>query len=189
MKKSLFLFTCLVCVFLGLLATSHAHQPLWNEASPDFETSYQIEEIRVSKAIFGDLEAGEIDIYRMDVPAGFQLNISLFKGNCKAFDPKLWLATEGDGELTTSPFVDIDLPDGYGISQLEPAEWRSYSGHGLKGFKGTEVREFLNGTVYLVVEAGEESGPTLLSLAGLEDWGGTDEGRDAMPRFNRCEMK
>ncbi len=186
MRYQLFLFLCLAVL---LSSFGYAHQPLWNEASPNFETSYQIEEIRVSKAIFGDLEAGEIDVYRMDVPPGFQLNISLFKGNCKAFDPKLWLASAGEGELMTSPFSEIDLPDGYGISQLEPSEWRKYNGHGLKGFKGTEVSDFFEGTVYLIVEAGEESGPTLLSLAGLEDWGGSDEGRAAMPRFNRCQMK
>lgn len=183
MKNLLFRFFC----FILLFGVGFAHQPLWNESSPNFDASYQVEEIRVSKAIFGDLEAGEIDVYRLDVPPGYQLNISLFKGNCKAFDPKLWVVAETEG-MTSSPFEGLVLPDGYGISQLEPTEWRKYSGHGLKGFKGTELSEFFNGVVYLIVEAGEESGPTLLSLAGLEDWGGTDEGRAAMPRFNNCQM-
>lgn len=181
MKNLLFLFFCLAFSFI------YAHQPLWNESSPDLSSSFRVEEIRVSKAIFGDLEAGEIDVYELDVPGGYQLNISLFKGNCKAFDPKLWVVAEGMPS-ESSPFEALDLPDGYGIAQLEPAEWQKYSGHGLKGFKGTELSEFFDGIVYLIVEAGEESGPTLLSLAGLEDWGGTDEGRAAMPRFNRCEL-
>jgi len=186
MKKLLFLFLCLI---VWAASTSHAHQPLWNESSPDFDSSFVVEEIRVSKAIFGDLEAGEIDIYQLDMPPGYQLNISLFKGNCKAFDPKLWVVAETDSEaVDSSPFDGLELPDGYGVTRLEPAKWNKYNGHGLKGFKGTELSEFYNGTVYLIVEAGEESGPTLLSLAGLEDWGGTDEGRAAMPRFNNCQL-
>lgn len=189
MKNLLLFFLFLI---FTLFTHIYAHQPIWNESSPDFDSSFQVEEIRISKAIFGDLNAGEVDVYRLDVPAGFQLNISLFKGNCKHFDPKLWLATEGEGESDTAEYSgldNLDTPDGYVLTRLEPKEWRKYSGHGLKGYKGTEVSEFLNGMVYLIVEAGEESGPTLLSLAGLEEWGGSDEGRAAMPRFNRCEMK
>ncbi len=186
MKHLLFLFLC--CI-ISLFSLSYAHQPLWNETSPEFDSSFLVEEIRVSKAIFGDLEAGEVDIYRFDVPAGYQLNVSLFKGNCKDFNPKVWVAHEGEQAENGTIFADLELPDGYVLTGLEPPEWRKYSGHGLKGYKGTEISEFFNGTVYLVVEAGEESGPTLLSLAGLEVRGGSDEGRAAMPRFNRCEMK
>ena len=185
MKNLLFLF-----LLLGVLAATigHAHQPLWNEASPNFASSYQVEEIKVSKAIFGDLNAGELDVYKLDVPGGYQLNISLFKGNCKTFNPKLWLAQEGEQVETNASFKSLDLPEGYAISEVEATEWRDYNGHGLKGYKGTGVSEFLNGTVYLIVEAGEESGVTLLSLAGLEIPGGSPEGRDATGRFNRCQM-
>ena len=188
MKNSLFLFLCLI-VFVS--SASYAHQPLWNEASPEFASSYQVEEIKVSKAIFGDLNAGELDIYKLDVPAGYQLNISLFKGNCKTFDPKLWLAQEASEDEQVEPnasFESLDLPDGYAISAVEATEWRNYNGHGLKGYKGTGISEFINGTVYLIVEAGEESGVTLLSLAGREIPGGSPEGRDATRRFNRCQM-
>lgn len=168
-----------------LLAWVEAHQPLWNDGSATRESAFVVEEVEISKAIFGELESGELAYVRMDVPDGFLLDVGLFVGQgCREdFLPELWIASpdlERDG-------ADFALPEGYGAERVSGA-WEAYRGHGLQGQKGPHIRKAVSqGSHYLIVVAPEATGYYLLSLGGREVAGGTAEGRAAMPRFNACK--
>jgi hypothetical protein len=173
-------------LFLALFfsSLSFAHQPYWNESST-LEQPFTIENVTVSKALFGNLEAGEADYFRLEVADGFTLDSSLFVGGgcSETFNPQLYLLNP---KAETSD-VTFALPEGYG-SMLAKGEWKPYSGHGLNGREGPSLRETLSaGTYYLVVQSNEESGFYLVSLGGSEAFGGGEGGRGAIPRFNACQ--
>jgi hypothetical protein len=162
-----------------------AHQPFWNEGSPTPEEAFIIEGVSVSKAIFGNLQAGEVDYYKLAVPENFSLDSSLFVGGgChETFNPELYLLSPSS-ETTEATFT---LPSGY-MTTLAEGDWKPFSGHGLTGREGPSIREALAaGPYYLVVQSHEESGFYLLSLGGAEDFGGGEGGREAIPRFNACQ--
>jgi len=172
---------------LALLATfslslAAAHQPFWNPGSSTPSSPYVIEEVEVSKAIFGELETGSAH-FILSVPDSFNLDVGVFKGdNCEEiFSPELWIFKEG--KVTATPFESLANFSGQRIE----GEWSAYRGHGLTGFKGAAYQERLEaGTYSIVIHAPEGKGVYLLSLGGLERWGGNREGRAAIPRFNSC---
>ena len=177
-KLASFLLACL-CWSVGL-----AHQPFWNAGSPSLALAFGVEEPTVSKAIFGELAAGGVAYFALEVNDDFPLDVSLFVGQgcSEAFTPQLWLARAG--AVNTSS--DVELPEGYGL-EAGVGAWRPYRGHGLQGREGPEITSTLQaGTHYLIVTAPEVGGYYLLSLAGEESFGGTPEGRSAIPRFNAC---
>ena len=186
MKHFLIKLALLVYIVL-IIGMTLAHQPLWNNGSPTLQEAFRVTEPEVSKAIFGRLKAGELAYFKLDVADNFKLDASLFVGgNChKAFQPEFWL-------LTTDPSTDLSKvappfpPEGFSARRI-PGVWRSYQGHGLAGREGPEVLETLRaGVVYLVVVASEVEGYYLVSLGGREAFGGSAEGREAIPSFNYC---
>jgi hypothetical protein len=171
--------------FMAFLNLVLAHQPYWNEGSPTPEQAFNIENVTVSKALFGNLEAGEVDYFKLEVADGFNLDSSLFVGGgcSETFNPRLYLLSPN----TEVAEVTFTVPDGYGTTLAE-GEWKPYSGHGLNGREGPSIRETLSvGTYYLVVQSDEETGFYLLSLGGSEAFGGGEGGREAIPRFNACQ--
>jgi hypothetical protein len=174
---------------LGLMAFLYAslalaHQPYWNESSPTLEQAFLIENVTVSKAIFGNLEAGEVDYFRLELPNNFIFDSSLFVGEgCdENFQPQLYLLSpKRAGEAAFA------MPEGYGAILAE-GEWKPFSTHGLMGREGPRISQpLLSGTYYLVVQANEASGFYLVSLSGSESFGGGEGGREAIPRFNACK--
>jgi hypothetical protein len=161
-----------------------AHQPYWNESSPTPEQAFVIENITVSKAIFGTLQAGEVAYFKIDLAENFILDSSLFVGEgcSETFNPSLYLLSPNkSGEATFA------IPEGYGAS-LAKGDWQPFSTHGLVGREGLAVNQMLfAGTYYLVVEANDVGGFYLVSIAGSENFGGSAEGRAAIPRFNACQ--
>lgn len=165
------------------LSLATAHQSLWNPGSSTPSSPYVIEEVEVSKAIFGELKEAKVAHFILSVPDDFSLDIGVFKGgDCEeAFSPELWIFKEG--KATPTPFESLANFSGQRIE----GEWSAYRGHGLVGFKGAAYRETLEaGTYSIVVYAPQGEGMYLLSLGGLEQWGGSEEGRAAIPRFNSC---
>jgi hypothetical protein len=161
-----------------------AHQPYWNESSPTPEKAFNIENVTISKAIFGNLQAGEVDYFKLDLPENFIFDSSLFVGEgCgEDFQPQLYLLSpKRTGEV---PFA---MPEGYG-AMVGEGDWQPFSTHGLVGREGPHINQLLlSGTYYLVVQANEASGFYLVSLSGSESFGGGEGGREAIPRFNACE--
>jgi hypothetical protein len=167
-----------------LFTFAFAHQPYWNEGSPTPEQAFTIEAVTVSKALFGSLEAGEADYFKLEVAEGFGLDSSLFVGGgcSETFNPQLYLLSPS----SETSGVTFALPDGYG-AVLGAGEWQAYRGHGLNGREGPSIRERLAaGTYYLVVQSNDASGFYLVSLGGSEAFGGGEGGREALPRFNAC---
>lgn len=181
-KRSLWI----VILFFSSLV--FAHQPYWNESSPTPAEAFVIENVTVSKALFGNLEAGGLDYFRLEVADGFSLDSSLFVGGgcSENFNPQLYLLSPN----TETNEVTFALPDGYGTTLAE-GDWKPYSGHGLTGREGPSIRETLEaGIYYLVVEATQnssEGGFYLLLLGGSESFGAGPGGREAIPRFNACQ--
>ena len=178
MQKLIFV---LFVVFGSCLA--FAHQPLWNPGSSTPLTPFVIDEVDVSKAIFGELKDANVAHFVITVPNNFDLDVGIFRGGqCEeAFLPELWVLREGKAGDT--PFESLANFEGVKIE----GNWSSYQGHGLVGFKGAEYKEKLKeGTYSIVVHAPQGEGMYLLSLGGLERWGSTPEGLAAIPRFNRC---
>ena len=64
-------FILAVMLAAGVRSAS-AHQPTFNsDGSPTPESAFVIEDVGLSLALFGSLqEAGSVDYYRLDVPAG-----------------------------------------------------------------------------------------------------------------------
>jgi hypothetical protein len=173
-------------LFLMLFFSSPAlaHQPYWNEGSPTLEEAFNIENATVSKALFGNLEAGEVDYFKLELPDNFIFDSSLFVGEAcsKDFQPQLYLlSSKRTGE---APFA---VPEGYG-ALLGVGDWQPFSTHGLVGREGPHLNQLLvSGTYYLVVQANEANGFYLVSLSGSESFGGSEDGREAIPRFNACQ--
>jgi hypothetical protein len=175
----------LFSLFSVLCTVALAHQPYWNESSSTLEQAFVVENVTVSKALFGNLEVGEVDYYKLEVADNFVLDSSLFVGGgcSKNFRPQLYLLSPNKevGEVTST------VPHSYGTTLAE-GDWKLYSGHGLNGREGPSIREtLLSGTHYLVVQSNEEGGFYLLSLAGSEAFGGGEGGSEAIPKFNACE--
>jgi hypothetical protein len=174
----------LVSCIIGLLSMALAHQPYWNEGSPTPEEAFIIANVSVSKALFGNLQAGEVDYYKLTVPNGFTVDSSLFVGEgCKeSFNPQLYLLAPGQADA-----LAFEAPDGYS-ALLGEGDWQPFSTHGLVGREGPAIRKTLaSSTYYFVVQANDEGGFYLLSLGGSEAFGGGAGGREAIPRFNACE--
>ena len=174
-----------LATYLTLLSISFslAHQPLWNPGSSTPATPYVIEEIEISKAIFGELTDASVAHFIITVPNNFELDVGVFKGGgCESsFSPELWIFEEG--KPTPTPFASLANFSGQKID----GTWSEYKEHGLVGFKGAEYKKKLRaGTYSIVVYAPESNGMYLLSLGGLEEWGGSEEGFAAIPRFNTC---
>ncbi|MEN3186080.1 MAG: hypothetical protein ABDK94_01800 [Atribacterota bacterium] len=160
-----------------------AHQPFWNPGSSTMERAYRIADPSVSQAIFGQLRSGERDFFLVEMTTESLLQVSLFVGEgCgETFRPKLWLVGENI-EGNSLPF----LPEGMGAQKIE-GTWRPFRGHGLRAFKGPELRRRISpGRVYLVVEGTDAAGFYLLSINGREVPGGSPEGWQAIPKFNQC---
>ncbi len=171
------LWLLFICTFAA------AHQPLWNAGSKTAEEAFIIEEIAVSKAIFGQFEASGAAYFQLDAPAGFALNIALFSGGGCAteFEPEFWLLSP-----TANASSSSGVPPGYQAEQYL-SDWQAYRGHGLTGRKGPSIIQNLSeGRYYLLVRA-QSPGFYMLSLAGAEVPGGTAAGRAAIARFNACE--
>jgi hypothetical protein len=181
MKTIRILFSLLAV--LGTFAL--AHQPYWNETSPTLEQAFTVENVTVSKALFGNLETDEVDYFKLEIPDGLTVDLSLFVGGgCSdTFNPQLYLV----GPNLPANVVPFAVPPAYG-STLAQGDWKPYSGHGLKGRKGPSIRETLGaGTHYLVVHNHDESGFYLISLSGSEVFGAGPGGLEAIPRFNDCK--
>jgi hypothetical protein len=175
----------LVFVIITFCSLALAHQPYWNEGSPAPEQAFNIENVTVSKALFGNLEAGEVDYFKLEVADGFRLDSILFVGGgcSEAFNPQLYLLSP----TVEGSEVAFTVPDNYGATLAE-SDWKPYSGHGLNGREGPSIRETLSvGTYYLVVQSYEEAGFYLVSLGGSEAFGSGEGGREAIPRFNTCQ--
>ena len=177
----------LTVLFIAFLSSSlaWAHQPLWNPGSGTPSTPYVIEEIEISKAIFGELKEANVAHFIITVPNNFNLDVGVFRGGaCEdSFLPELWVFEEGKASPT--PFDSLANFSGQKID----GTWSSYQGHGLVGFKGAEYKQKLKaGTYSLVVYAPQGQGMYLLSLGGLEQWGGSEEGFAAIPKFNSCKV-
>lgn len=124
----------------------------------------------------------EVAYFRLEIPEDFKLDASLFVGgDChETFQPEFWLMSADLPE--GAPLA----PEGYGARQIM-SEWQPYQGHGLSGREGPEVREVLSaGVIYLAVVAPDVGGYYLVSLGGREAFGGSAEGREAIPKFNFC---
>jgi hypothetical protein len=182
LKKNTSFSLSLITLFF--LSFALAHQPYWNEGSPTPEQAFVIENITVSKAIFGTLQAGEVAYFKIDATENFMLDSSLFVGEgcSETFTPSLYLLSPNkSGEATFA------VPEGYGALSGE-GDWKPFNTHGLVGREGPAVNQMLfAGTYYLVVEANEVGGFYLVSIAGSENFGGSAEGREAIPRFNACQ--
>jgi hypothetical protein len=168
----------------SFFSLTFAHQPYWNESSPTPEQAFVIENVTVSKALFGNLEAGEVDYFRLDLPDNFIFDSSLFVGEgcSETFQPQLYLLSPK--RTDEAPFA---MPEGYG-ALLGKGDWKPFSTHGLVGREGPNINELLlSGTYYLVVQANKASGFYLVSLSGSENFGGSEDGREAIGRFNACE--
>lgn len=162
-----------------------AHQPFWNPGSSRMDEAYRIENPDISQAVFGRLNGGERAFFLLEEEREFLLRASLFVGGgCQeAFRPRFWLVSEylPDGKEGLS-----FLPQGMKAQEIR-GEWRPFRGHGLSAVKGPEIVQRLpGGRFYLVVEAPEVGGWYLVSLNGREVPGGSPEGWQAIPRFNRC---
>jgi hypothetical protein len=161
-----------------------AHQPYWNESSPTPEQAFVVENVTISKALFGNLAADEVDYFRLELPDNFIFDSSLFVGeSCsEGFQPRLYLlSAKRTGGATFA------MPKGYG-AVLGTGDWKPFSTHGLVGREGPTINELLlSGTYYLVVQANEASGFYLVSLSGSESFGGGEGGLEAIPRFNACQ--
>lgn len=171
---------------LVLASWAFAHQPFWNEASGSPEQAFVIEHLTVSKAIFGNLQAGEVDYFLLNAPAALTLEASLFVGEgCNQnFKPKLFLLRPKTG---MNPQTSFEIPKDYSLLQGS-GDWTPYKGHGLRGRQGPTLQlEVTSDSYYFVVESGEQGGFYLLSLSGSEAPGGSTEGREAIPRFNQCQ--
>ncbi len=176
-----FLFSLFVVLVIHSIAL--AHQPMWNEGSSTPLSPFVIDEVEVSKAIFGELSSENTAHFILTVPNDFNLDVSVFKGGaCEdAFLPELWIMREG--KQTVTPFETLSNFE----SQAVDGSWQAYQGHGLTGFKGAEYKETLSaGTYGITVYAPQGKGMYLLSLGGLERFGGDAAGRAAIPRFNSC---
>lgn len=179
-KISFFFSLCSI-----LCSVAFAHQPYWNEGSPTPEQAFNIENVAVSKALFGNLGAGDVDYFRLEVADNFNLDSSLFVGGgcSETFNPRLYLLSPNKNANA----VTFVLPKGYGTTLAE-GDWKPYSGHGLTGREGPGIRETLSaGIYYLVVQSNEAGGFYLLSLGGSENFGAGPGGREAIPRFNICQ--
>ena len=57
------------------------------------EQAFLVEDITVSKALFGNLEAGEVDYFKLKIPDGLTIDSSLFVGGgcSENFKPQLYL--------------------------------------------------------------------------------------------------
>ncbi len=178
-------FPFLLPLFSFLNSFVFAHQPYWNETSPTLEQAFLVENITVSKALFGNLEAGDVDYFKLEIPDGLTIDSSLFiGGGCsEEFTPQLYLLSPN----THANAVTFALPKGYGVTVAQ-GDWKPYSGHGLNGHKGPGVRQTLSaGTYYLVVQSYNTSGFYLISLSGSEQSGAGPGGLEAIQRFNSCK--
>lgn len=170
---------------IALTSLGFAHQPFWNPGSPALEQAYKVLEPSVSKVVTGQLSAGQLGFYVLELSAGFVLDLGLFVGAAcpPAFQPRMWLVGPGLQGNARPPFP---APEGMG-ARVFSGGWRDYRGHGLVARQGPELRERLSGGTYsVVVEAGNAAGYYMISLGGSEVPGGTPEGRAALGRFNRC---
>jgi hypothetical protein len=169
-------------ILLGSVAL--AHQPWFNPGSRSAERAFVIPDPQISKVITAEGTPGAADWYKLEVNGGFRLDVALFvSASCaKVFNPRLYLI--GRDLQEALPFR---VPQGMGGLAVAP-DWTAYSGHGVTGRKTeTLIRALKAGTYYLVVQHGEARGWYFLSLGGLEISGGTNEGRAALARFQRCE--
>jgi hypothetical protein len=167
---------------IALMGSGLAHQPLFNPGSPTRTQAYQILEPNVSKVITAQAKGGR-DWYSLEVKGDFKLDVGLFVGaTCpKEFRPRFYLV--GPGLEGTAPF---ELPAGNGVLQVENT-WSDYSDHGVVARRTpTMLRTLTAGRYDLVVDHGEARGWYFISLGGTETPGGSNEGRNALSRFNRC---
>jgi hypothetical protein len=177
----------LILMLIGLADWSLAHQPWFNPGSPTRAQAYQIQQPNISKVITAEAKGGR-DWYSLEVKAGFKLDVALFVGApcVKDFKPRLYLVgpgLEGPGSSSSVPF---EMPAGTGALQLENA-WGDYSGHGVVARRTpTLLRTLATGRYDLVVDHGNARGWYFISLGGDEVMGGSNEGRAALSRFNRC---
>jgi hypothetical protein len=172
----------LIFAVIGLASVGLAHQPWFNSGSPTRAQAYQILQPNISKVITAEASGGR-DWYSLEVKAGFKLDVALFVGApCpKEFKPRLYVV--GPGLEGAAPF---ELPAGTGALQLENA-WGDYSGHGVIARRTpTLLRTLAAGRYNLVVDHGTSRGWYFISLGGEESFGGSNEGRNALSRFNRC---
>jgi hypothetical protein len=174
-----------------LLSFAFAHQPYRNESST-LEQPFNIENVTVSKALFGNVEVGETDYFKLEVSEGFNLDLTLFVGDScsKDFSPEVWSLGPGLNGDSEGNDIRFQFPPGYDAIFVGEGGWKPFSGHGLVGREGPSIREPLKaGIYYIVVEAIENSldgGFYLLSLSGSESFGGGEGGLEVIPRFNAC---
>jgi hypothetical protein len=169
-------------LLLVLSSWSLAHQPLFNPGLPTRARAYPILQPNISKVITAEAKGGR-DWYALEVKAGFKLDVALFIGApcSKEFKPRLYVV--GPGLEGTTPF---ELPAGTGALQLENA-WGDYNGHGVVARRTpTLLRTLATGRYDLVIDHGASRGWYFISLGGDEVMGGSNEGRNALSRFNRC---
>ena len=101
-----------------------------------------VENVTISKALFGNLEAGKVDYFKLEIPDGLTIDSSLFVGGgcSENFKPDLYLLSPN----AINNEVAFTVPDGYGTT-LAQGEWRPYKGHGLDGHEGPGVSQNIYG--------------------------------------------
>lgn len=173
---------------LGVLAlivgSAEAHRFFWNGGSDDLDGAYPIDLSRLSSFIVGELEADEVDFYRVEAPPHSPQAFALLAPlACPAFAPELWVVAP---ELSQSEPAPFDIPEGYVALRMQGA-WQPYRDYLLNARFGPHVRAALeDGTYYLAVYAGATGGYYINLRVGTDGFGGTTEGFDALARFTRC---
>lgn len=196
LKTWLFVSVGLSILLLNTAAVL-AHQPFFNDAgSPTPEQAWVIEDVGLSAAIFGALRSAEgIDYYRLDVPAGYELDLQLFVPRaCGAgFRPQLALAGDDVDDDRSSLPGQFVLPGLTGVKLYTRDEWGTF----FEPFDpsvyaaGPEIQHTsaAGGTYYVVVfdQAGNK-GSYMLGMGGREEFSGGEEWRSRKAAYDRCEV-
>lgn len=169
-----------------------AHQPGFNDTgSPSVAEAYVIEQMSVSKAIFGAIRAtGTVDYYRFAVPAGFALSAKLYVPSARQCDDtRPALALIGADVAPAGDAGGLALPDGMLAAVVTAPEWGVWSGHGLAPqLTGPTTQTTLGGgTYYLAVfDPSGATGEYDLVLGGAEAPGGASNAAARIRAWEAC---
>jgi hypothetical protein len=184
----------LVGVLSGVgLRTASAHQPTFNSnGSPTLERAFVIEDIGLSLALYGSLqEAGSVDFYRLNVPAGHKLDFQLFVPvACETFRPQMALI--GPEVSGTPAPLEQELPSGMGVEAVALDEWGTFFEPFDPSFyfAGPNIRHVAQGGTYFIAvySTQDRPGAYLLGMSGREDFSAGDNWREQKSTYDRCEV-
>jgi hypothetical protein len=172
-------------VALTLLAPQAlAHRLYWNNHS-SLEMAYMLDQHLLSSFIIGELEAYQVDYYRLSEAASKEMIIALLAPQaCPDFLPELWNVAKTLPETQEAPF---EVPPDYKSLKVDNP-WKIYQDHMINARLGPNVRLNLDeNEFYFVVYAGEFSGSYITYKVGRDAIAGDAEGFDALARFARCQ--